>query len=215
MAWLAPREGERVLDIACGMGELSLLIAQKGAEVYGIDMSPEAIESARRLSKKAGIPCRYEVGDAQHLPYPDGYFDKVICSSSLEHFKDDTLALNEMRRVLKDNGRVVLTTDSFTLPISHELKERHRKMCLVVHYYTCELLEKSFHNCGLDMHRSEYIIKSSLTSFFLKRWIKCRRPVIFWLLVSFLGYPFFLVAEKLSGGRKGGYTLIAEAGKAG
>lgn len=213
IAWLAPRKGEKVLDIACGMGELSLLVAQRGAEVYGLDMSEKAIEAARRLSKKTKIPCQFEVGDAQHLPYPDGYFDKVVCSSSLEHFKDDSLALKEMRRVLKDGGRVVLTADSFTLPIKDELKERHRKMCFVVHYYTRETLEASFRSCDLGIRRSEYLLKSSLPGFFIKQWIKSPKPAILWIAVAFLGYPFFLISEKLDRSREGGYTLIAEAVK--
>jgi ubiquinone/menaquinone biosynthesis C-methylase UbiE len=56
----------------------------------------------------------------------DGYFDKVVCSSSLEHFKDDIKALKGMNRVLKPNGSVVLTTDSFAYSINDELKEKHR-----------------------------------------------------------------------------------------
>ena len=72
------------------------------------------------------------------MPYPDEYFDKVVCSSSLEHFKDDIKALKEMHRVLKPNGSVVLTTDSFAYPISDELKEMHKEIAYVVNYYTPE-----------------------------------------------------------------------------
>jgi len=214
LAWLAPRKGEKILDIACGVGELSLIIARKGAEVYGLDMSEVAIAGARRLSQRAGIPCDFRVGDAQHLPYPDGYFDKIVCSSSLEHFQDDRQALSEMRRVLKDGGRVVLTADRFTLPIKNELKEKHRKMCFVVHYYTRDSMGKSMRSCNLEMRRSDYLLKSPLPGFFLKQWIRNPKPAVFWIAVAFLGHPFFLVSEKLSGRREGGYTLIAEAVKA-
>jgi SAM-dependent methyltransferase len=215
LEWLSPRKDERILDVACGMGELSLLIARRGAEVFGLDMSEAAIEAAERLSRKVKIPCEFRVGDAQKLPYPDGYFDKIVCSSSLEHFEDDSLAVGEMRRVLKNGGRVVLTTDSFTLPIKAELKERHRRKCSVMHYYTRESMEASFRNCNLGICRSDYLIKSSLASFFLKQWIKYPGPAVFWIAVAFCGYPFFIVSEKLAGGREGGYTLIAEAVKSG
>lgn len=214
MAWLEPRKGEKILDIACGMGELSLRIAKKSGQVYGIDMSEDAVRFARWHSERAKIPCQFKVGDAEWLPYPDGYFDKIICSSSLEHFEDDNRALKEMRRVLKEKGRAVLTVDSFTLPISDELKDRHRQTCFVVHYYTRETLGKCFRGCGLDMCRSQYLIKSSLASFFFKLWIKYRKPAILWLAVSFFGHPLFLISEKLAGRRDGGYTLIAEAVKA-
>ena len=70
-------------------GTLSLKIAEKGCEVHGIYLSEDAINSAKRLAEREKIACEFNVGNAEDLPYPDGYFDKVICSSSLEHFKDD------------------------------------------------------------------------------------------------------------------------------
>lgn len=213
LAWLSPRKGEKILDIACGMGELSLIIAKQGAEVDGLDASQVAIEAACRLSRATKITCEFRVGDAQSLPYPDGYFDKIVCSSSLEHFENDKLALREMRRVLKDGGRVVLTTDSFTVPIKPDLKEIHRKRCFVVNYYTSESLEASFKSCNLEMCRGEYLLRSPLSGFFVKQWIKRTKPAIIWIAIAFLGYPFFLVSEKFADSRGGGYTLIAEAEK--
>ena len=139
LEWLDAKEGERILDVACG-GMLSLKIAENGCKIFGIDMSEDTIKYAKRRSEREGIPCEFEVGNAEDLPYPDRYFDKIVCSCSLEHFKNDINALKEMNRVLKPNGIVVLTTDSFTYPISDELKERHRKIHYVVNYYTAEKL---------------------------------------------------------------------------
>ena len=101
LEWLDPKEGERILDVACGVGILSLKIAERGCEVHGIDISENAINSAKRLAERERIACEFKVGTAEYLPYPDGYFDKVVCSSSLEHFKDDIKALKEMCMVLK------------------------------------------------------------------------------------------------------------------
>ena len=123
---------------------MSLKIAERRCEVHGIDLSMNAINSAKRLAKREKIPCKFEVENAEDLPYPDGYFDKVVCSSSVEHFKDDSKALKEMHRVLKPDGSVVLTTDSFTYPISDELKDVHRKIAHVVNYYTRETLKERF-----------------------------------------------------------------------
>jgi len=214
LAWLDSRKGEKVLDIACGAGELSLKIAERGGEVYGIDISEEAIQSARRLAIRAKIRAEFRTGDAERLPFPDASFDKIICSSSLEHFKNDVLALGEMRRVLKPHGKAILTVDSLTYPISPELKERHRKMCAVEHYYTRRELEKSLNAAGLKMGRSEYLLTSFLTSFFFKRWIKNNRSRVEPLFVALLGHPLFLVSDRLFGARDAGYTLIAEAVKA-
>jgi ubiquinone/menaquinone biosynthesis C-methylase UbiE len=77
---------------------LSLKIAERGCEVHGIDMSEDAIKSAKRLAEREKMACEFEVGSAEDLPYQDGYFDKVVCSSSLEHFKDDIKALKEMKK---------------------------------------------------------------------------------------------------------------------
>jgi len=62
------------------------------------------------------ITCEFEVRSEEDLPYQDGYFDKVVCSSSLEHFENGIKALTEMHRVLKRRGGVVLTADSFFVP---------------------------------------------------------------------------------------------------
>jgi ubiquinone/menaquinone biosynthesis C-methylase UbiE len=212
LEWLNPQKGEKILDIACGDGELSLRLATKGADVFGLDMSAAGIASAKRLAGIAKIRCEFTTGDAERLPYPDGFFDKIVCSSSLEHFKDDAQSLSEMKRVLKPGGCAILTVDSFTYPIAPELKERHRKMCAVEHYYTREDMDAALKNAGLTMCRSEYLLTSGLTSFFIKFWIKHNRLNNLFILIAFLS-PLMLLADTLGGKKDRGYTLIVEAVK--
>ena len=213
LEWLEPKKGERILDVACGGGTLSLKIAERGCEVHGIDMSEDAISSAKRLAEREKIACEFEVGNAEDLPYPDEYFDKIVCSSSVEHFKDDIKALKGMCRVLKPDGKVVLTTDSFNYPIEEELKEMHRKIAYVVNYYTPEKLKERFEISGFEMNRSKYLLNSRITSFFVKIGIKIRWSGISWMMISFIAYPLCLVSERLLGDREIGYTLIAEGKK--
>ena len=214
LKWLDPRENERILDVACGGGALSLKTAEKGCKVYGIDKSEDAINHAKRSSERGRIPCEFEVGDAEDLPYPNEYYDKVICSSSLEHFKNDVKALKEMHRGLKPNGVVVLTTDSFSYPISDELKERHRQIHYVVNYYMEETLKKRFRISGFEMRRSEYLLNSCITSFLFNHlFIKMRLSGILRMIISFLVYPLCLVSDKLFGVEDKGYTLIVEGRK--
>lgn len=188
-----------------GGGELSIKIAECGCEVSGIDVSESGIEHAKRLAEREGITCEFRVGSAEDLPYPDGCFDKIVCSSSLEHFGDDIKALNEMNRVLKPDGSVVLTTDSFTYPISDELKDIHRKIAHVVNYYTRETLKGRF-----EMRRSEYLLNSWLTSLFFNFGIKIRWSGKLWMVVSFIAYPLCLISDGLFGVKGKGYTLIVE-----
>ena len=210
LEWLDQKEGERILDVACGGGTLSLKIAEKGCKVHRIDVSEDAINSAKRLAEREGIACEFEVGSAEDLPYPNRCFDKVVCSSSLEHFKDDIKALKEMHRILNPNGSVVLTTDSFTYPINDELKEMHRKIAYVVNYYTQETLKERFKNSGFEMKQSKYLLNSRITSFFFKIGVKLRWSGILWMVISFIAYPLCLVQDRLFGVRDKGYTLIAE-----
>jgi ubiquinone/menaquinone biosynthesis C-methylase UbiE len=211
--WLEPQPGEKVLDIACGAGELSLAIARRGGEVYGIDMSAAAIDYARGLSKRAGIAGRFEIGDAESLPYADSFFDKIVCSSSLEHFTDDGRALREMTRVLKPGGRAILTVDSFNYPISEKLRARHREEASVARYYTKETLEANLRAAGQELRRSEYLLNSALTGLFVKLGIRYRLPAPLALAVSFFGYPAFRLSEKAFGRRGTGFTLLAESRK--
>lgn len=212
--WLDPKEGERILDVACGSGELSIKVAERGCEVHGIDLSEYAINSAKRLAERERVSmCEFEVGSAEDLPYPDRYFDKVVCSSSLEHFKDDIKTLKEMHRVLKPNGSVVLSTDSFNYPTEDELKEMHRNIAHVVNYYTSEKLKERFEISGFEMYRSEYLLNSRITSFFFKIGIKIRWSGILWMMVSFVAYPLCLMSDRLFGVRDKGFTLIAEGKK--
>jgi ubiquinone/menaquinone biosynthesis C-methylase UbiE len=194
-------------------GGLSLKIAEKGCEVHGIDMSEEAIKSARRLAEREKIACEFEVGRAEDLPYPDGYFDKIVCSSSLEHFKNDIRALKEMHRFLKPDGSVVMTVDSLTYPISDELKERHRNLNYVVNYYTYETLKERFEIAGFEMCRSKYLLNSRITSFFFKIGFQLRWSEKLWMVISFIVYPLCLISDRLFGVKGKGYTLIAEGMK--
>ena len=66
---LAPQPGERILDVATGPGAIALRAAGAGAEVTGIDLARAVIETARRLAAEEGIDIRFDVGDAERLPY--------------------------------------------------------------------------------------------------------------------------------------------------
>ncbi|SMX24069.1 class I SAM-dependent methyltransferase [Boseongicola aestuarii] len=98
--------GDRVLDLCCGQGTLTAMIAEAGAIVAGLDFSPEMIANARRTAPDAEII----TGDAMALPFDDAEFDKVVCNFGMMHIPDQPRALNEVRRVLKLNGEFVMAT---------------------------------------------------------------------------------------------------------
>jgi len=107
------REGEKILDVGCGTGTLTLaasrLVGATG-ELHGIDAAPEMIERARQKAAKVGIPARFETAVVERLPYPDDFFDVVLSSLMLHHLpvKLRGKALQEMYRVLKPGGRLLI-----------------------------------------------------------------------------------------------------------
>jgi ubiquinone/menaquinone biosynthesis C-methylase UbiE len=100
-------DGQRVLEIGCGTGNVTIRAkqARPGADLTGSDPDPRALERARRKARgMTGI--RFERAYAQELPYGDGEFDRVLSSMMLHHLDDDTkaAAVAEVHRVLRPGG---------------------------------------------------------------------------------------------------------------
>jgi ubiquinone/menaquinone biosynthesis C-methylase UbiE len=116
--------GERLLDVASGRGDSSLLAArERGCIVTGIDYGKAAVSDAAERADAAGVGDRvaFRVGDAEALPFDDGCFDAVLCECSLCTFPDKRRALAEVRRVLRPGGRVAIAdvlADHDRLPAS-------------------------------------------------------------------------------------------------
>lgn len=99
------KRGERVLDLACGQGVFSRALAERGAQVVGVDASERLVQMARRRSD-ANI--QYHVGDARKLDFlPDGSFDAIGCLLALQNIEPMEPVLAECGRLLKPGGRVV------------------------------------------------------------------------------------------------------------
>ena len=101
LEWLAPQAGERILDLGCGDGQLTERIAAAGAEVTGIDASPNMVAAARAR----GIDAKE--GSAESLPFPDQSFDAVFSNAVLHWVRGQDAMMTEVRRVLRPGGRFV------------------------------------------------------------------------------------------------------------
>lgn len=100
--------GAEVLDIACGAGYGSALLAQHAARVTGADVSPDAIAHARL--RYAGTPnLEFRVADCTALPFADACFDAVVSFETIEHIAGQEAFLDEVRRVLRPTGRLILS----------------------------------------------------------------------------------------------------------
>ncbi|KHO46280.1 MAG: methyltransferase type 11 [archaeon GW2011_AR3] len=106
----------RLLDVGCGTGSILLMMRQicgKDAEIYGMDVSGEAIRICHQRAKSARTSFMLKVGNAEKLPYQDDYFDFVIISDTLEHVRNDKKAAQEVRRVLRPGGIALVTVPMF------------------------------------------------------------------------------------------------------
>jgi cyclopropane fatty-acyl-phospholipid synthase-like methyltransferase len=107
-----PRAGERVLDIACGRGEIVLQSALRGAEALGIDYAAAALSIARRSLLDAAPRAALARMDAGRLALRDGAFDVALMLDFVEHVHQPELerAFSEVARALKRGGRLVVHT---------------------------------------------------------------------------------------------------------
>jgi ubiquinone/menaquinone biosynthesis C-methylase UbiE len=102
--------GERVLDVACGTGVVTRLAAERAGndgQVAGLDVNPAMLAVARSLTPSGTSMDWYETS-AEAMPLADGAFDVVLCQMGLQFIANKHQALEEMRRVLRPGGRIVL-----------------------------------------------------------------------------------------------------------
>jgi SAM-dependent methyltransferase len=107
-----PRPKERVLDVGCGTGIAARRAAPSvgsGGRVVGLDASPGMLAVARAAAIREHLSIDWREGRAEALPFADGEFDLVLCQYALMFFADPPAALTEMRRVLADGGRALLS----------------------------------------------------------------------------------------------------------
>lgn len=103
-------KGKKTLDLACGEGSNTRILARKGSKVAGVDFSERLIEFARQLEKKEKLGIEYFVSDAADLKeLPNSHFDIVTCSMALMDIENYQNAIRETARVLKRNGRFVFS----------------------------------------------------------------------------------------------------------
>ena len=107
------KPGDRVLEVGCGTGTLSLAAKRKAGEsgkVHGIDIIPGMIELSKQKAEKAGLDVSFQLGSIEALPFADSQFDAVMCSFMIFHMSDRVRrnGIKEIFRVLKPNGRLMI-----------------------------------------------------------------------------------------------------------
>jgi SAM-dependent methyltransferase len=135
----------RILDVGCGTGANLEMLAQFG-EAEGVDVSTEALD----FCQTRGLQ-NVRQGEAEHLPYEDRSFDLVTGLDVVEHLDDDIAGLQEMRRVLRPNGRALLFVPAFMFlwGVQDDISNHRRR-------YTRASLEKVVRQAGLEVELATY-----------------------------------------------------------
>ena len=124
---LAPRPGERILDLSTGTGWTSRVVARRGATVTGVDIANDLLDAARAAAEADALPIDYHLGDAECLPFDDGMFDAVVSTCGVLFASRPEAAAGELGRVCRKGGRIALTTwtSDGTLRDMFEVMKRH------------------------------------------------------------------------------------------
>jgi len=156
-----------ILDAGCGTGA-GMIYLSKFGKVYGVDLSPIAV----RFCRKRGIK-NVKVGSVLRLPYKDNTFDLICLMDVIEHIKDDKKVIEEMHRVLKPGGLLLMTLPALPFIYSkHDSEQGHYRR------YTKNDIKKLF--------KKNRFAEKKLTYFNLF----LSSPIILIRLLSRVGWPF-------------------------
>jgi SAM-dependent methyltransferase len=102
------RPSDRVLDVACGTGNLAVPAARAGAQVIGIDIAPNLLEQADAWAHAEGLAIAFDEGNAEQMPYPDAIFDSVVSMFGVMFAPRPDAAASELLRVTRPGGRIAM-----------------------------------------------------------------------------------------------------------
>lgn len=136
---LFPAQPSKVLDIGCGYADILFkCLSEKSHTYYGVDLSKDVTEFMKEIVNVQGTDTYIKIGMLEKIPFEDNMFDVVYVSHVLEHTFDINIALNECKRVLKDNGCIV-----FAVPCGYDDEPAHTYNRTKVEW------QEDFERCGL------------------------------------------------------------------
>jgi ubiquinone/menaquinone biosynthesis C-methylase UbiE len=122
---LRPGPGEFILDAGCGTGIFTLAMISCGARVIGLDLSLSMIRRARQKGRTSQL--RIISADILHLPFPENSFDKTVSITALEFIPDGQKAIQELFRVTRKGGTLVVATLNSLSPWAERRREEGHK----------------------------------------------------------------------------------------
>jgi ubiquinone/menaquinone biosynthesis C-methylase UbiE len=126
-------KGKRILDAGCGSGIYTKILAERGANVQGLEISGEMLRIAKEHCKGLGIT--FKQGSIDKLPYPNNSFDIVVASLVIHYLKNPEKAFKEFNRVLKKNGTLIFSTHHPIMEAYKETQMEKRKKQIIIQDY--------------------------------------------------------------------------------
>ncbi|MDO8655697.1 MAG: class I SAM-dependent methyltransferase [Nanoarchaeota archaeon] len=159
---LKNKKGISVLDISCGTGQLLHSLHQQSdgnIHLIGVDISKDMLRAARtKLPRSVTL---YHA-DVHHLPFKDNTFDYVLSTEAFHHYYDQEKALQEMKRVAKKNGNVIVADVRFFFPFIHWLFQKLEPGCIKIN--TKKEMKKLFEHVGLTHIKQQRYFAFSMTT---------------------------------------------------
>lgn len=156
-----PQPGQRIADLGCGWGNISLTLQRAGFDLYGVDYSVKSVEICKQSARELGLdPDRYICGDVSALPFGDGSFDVIYTAGVVEHLFPDIhdRFVREAHRILAPGGVLVIGTPN----PGHVLELMKRNNIILkedeshVDYKTMPRLRSSLEAGGFVLERAYY-----------------------------------------------------------
>lgn len=204
--WLKIKSTDVVCDIACGDAYYTQILGNQACKLFGIDLDEKRLRSRIYYRENVGL----FVSKAETLPFPNSTFDTIFSVCALEHFQDDVSSLREIRRTLKDNGHLVMSVDSYSLPYIPkeyitEIKTRHS----INRTYTLESLAQKMKIAHFEITDHKYIFSTTLSDRLIR--FASVIPKGTTILSPFL-YPLLLFSESIvRSNAHAGYILAVRA----
>lgn len=151
------RAGHQILDLGCGIGWATRILAQKGpgVQAIGIDAAPAMVKKAEELSPLT-IRARYEIGDFEKIDFKDGKFNMVFSMEALYYAPDLDQAIAEIFRVLKSGGTAEIVMDNYVgRPTTEGWADA---VGLNMHHISPEDWKSAFEKAGFENVATELVV---------------------------------------------------------
>jgi cyclopropane fatty-acyl-phospholipid synthase-like methyltransferase len=192
--WMAPKPGERVLDVGCFTGELIAILQQRGADVYGLELQSEAVEIAAQR-----LPGRVYQADVSGSFFPPGPYDTVAMMGLIEHVTDPAKFVRRAHSLLAPGGRLMLQTPDAGSALARLMHSRWPPLAPIdhLHLFSRRSIRRLLEDCGFTDVRCRAHVKTlpvgyvyEMLSNYGPEWKRLFRPVH--LLLRDAPLPFYV-----------------------